>query len=90
MVVDSGNLLAVATSIRERWPEKRIVVAGDDDHQIENNPGREKGLAADEAASGVAIFPNFGARTARPGIHRLQRPGNTISRDCITAVGRGP
>jgi putative DNA primase/helicase len=38
---DLGNLLSVATSIHELWPEKRIAIAGDDDHRIENNPGRE-------------------------------------------------
>ena len=43
---DSGNLLSVATSIRERWPDKAIIIAGDDDHGLENNPGREKALAA--------------------------------------------
>ena len=38
-----------------------IVIAGDDDHRIENNPGRDKALAAAEAVAGVAIFPNFSA-----------------------------
>jgi len=42
----SDNLLSVATSIRERWPDKAIVIAGDDDHGLENNPGRKKALAA--------------------------------------------
>ena len=27
---DSGNLLSVATSIRERWPDKAIIITGDD------------------------------------------------------------
>lgn len=58
---DSGNLLSVAVTVHERWPDKAIVVAGDDDHGIENNPGREKALAAAEAVDGVAIFPNFTA-----------------------------
>jgi putative DNA primase/helicase len=58
---DSGNLLSVATSIRERWPDKAIIIAGDDDHRTENNPGREKALAAAETVAGVAIFPNFSA-----------------------------
>jgi putative DNA primase/helicase len=62
---DSGNLLSVAASIRERWPGKAIIIAGDDDHRIENNPGREKALAAAEAVAGVAIFPKFS------GEHRL-------------------
>jgi putative DNA primase/helicase len=62
---DSGNLLSVASSVHERWPDKRIIIAGDDDHRIENNPGREKALAAAEAVAGVAIFPKFS------GEHRL-------------------
>jgi phage/plasmid primase-like uncharacterized protein len=28
----SGNLLAVTKSTRDHWPEKRIIIAGDDDH----------------------------------------------------------
>ena len=58
---DSGHLLSAAISIRERWPDQAIVIAGDDDHRIENNPGREKALdlAAAEAVAGIAIFPNF-------------------------------
>jgi putative DNA primase/helicase len=53
---DSGNLLSVATSICERGPDKAIIIAGDDDHQIKNNPGREKALAAAETVAGIAIF----------------------------------
>jgi putative DNA primase/helicase len=64
---DSGNLLSVASFIHERWPEKRIVIAGDDDHRIENNPGRDKALAAAEAVAGVAIFPNFSAEQRSQG-----------------------
>jgi putative DNA primase/helicase len=64
---DSGNLLSVATSIRERWPDKAIVIAGDDDHRIESNPGREKALVAAEAVAGVAIFPNFSAEQRAQG-----------------------
>ena len=37
------------------------MVAGDDDHGSQNNPGREKALAAAEAVAGVAIFPNLTA-----------------------------
>jgi putative DNA primase/helicase len=64
---DSGNLLSVATSIRERWPDKTIVIAGDDDHRSENNPGREKALAAAQAVGGVAIFPNLSAEQRAKG-----------------------
>ena len=65
---DSGNLLSVATSIRERWPDKAIIIAGDDDHGLENNPGREKALAAAEAVAGIAIFPNFSAEQRANGL----------------------
>ena len=65
---DSGNLLSVAASIRERWPDKAIVIAGDDDHRIENNPGREKALSAAEAVDGIAIFPNFSAEQRAQGL----------------------
>ena len=46
---DSGNLLSVANAVHQRYPDKAIVIAGDDDHATENNPGREKALAAAEA-----------------------------------------
>jgi putative DNA primase/helicase len=59
---DSGNLLAVATALHQRYPDKAIILAGDDDHRIENNPGRAKALAAAEAVAAVAIFPNLGRR----------------------------
>jgi phage/plasmid primase-like uncharacterized protein len=65
---NSGNLLAVATSIRERWPDTAIVIACDDDHRIENNPGREKAQAAAEAVAGIAIFPNFTAEQRSRGL----------------------
>jgi len=65
---DSGNLLSVATSIRERWPDKAIVIAGDDDHGLDNNPGREKALAAAVAVAGIAIFPNFSAEQRSRGL----------------------
>ena len=45
---DSGNLLAVATALHERWPDKGIMIAGDDDHKLENNPGRLMAFAAFE------------------------------------------
>src|SRR5437899_12876711 len=63
---DSGNLLSVATALHQRHPDKAIVIAGDDDHRMENNPGREKALSA--AAAGVAIFPRFTAEERAKGL----------------------
>ena len=42
-----------------RWPDKGIMIAGDDDHKLENNPGRVKALEAAAAVNGVAIFPEL-------------------------------
>ena len=44
------------------------VIAGDDDHRIENNPGRDKAQAAAEAVAGIAIFPNFTAEQCSRGL----------------------
>ena len=77
---DSGNLLSVATALHQRYPEKAIIIAGDDDHQAENNFGREKVLATAEAVAGVAIFPNFNAEQRAQGLTDfndlgIQNPG---------------
>jgi putative DNA primase/helicase len=65
---DSGNLLAVATALHERWPDKGIVIAGDDDHKLENNPGRVKALEAALAVHGLAVFPNSTAEQREKGL----------------------
>jgi antirestriction protein ArdC/phage/plasmid primase-like uncharacterized protein len=60
---DSGNLPAVARALHEKFPDKPVIIAGDDDrHQAittGNNPGRSKAEEAAKAVSGTAIFPVF-------------------------------
>jgi hypothetical protein len=56
--IDSGNLLAVATSVRSAHPEKPVIFAADNDHQL---PRREKPL------------PNVGLVKAREGRARRLR-----------------
>jgi N12 class adenine-specific DNA methylase/antirestriction protein ArdC/phage/plasmid primase-like uncharacterized protein len=69
---DSGNLEVVAKSLREKFPEKPIVIAGDDDKHLEAtqgiNPGRTKAIAAAKAVDGKAIIPIFapGEQTSEP------------------------
>jgi putative DNA primase/helicase len=65
---DSGNLLAVATALHERWPDKGIVIAGDDDHKLENNPGRAKASEAAQAMGGIAVFPNSSVEQREKGM----------------------
>ena len=65
---DSGNLLAVATALHERWPGKQIMIAGDDDHRLENNPGRAKAVEAAAAVKGLAVFPQLDAQQRERGL----------------------
>jgi len=65
---DSGNLLAVATALHERWPGKPIMIAGDDDHRLENNPGRAKAVEAAAAVKGLAVFPQLDAQQRERGL----------------------
>jgi len=69
---DSGNLEVVAKSLRDKFPDKPIVIAGDDDKHLEAtqgiNPGRMKAIAAAKAVDGKAILPIFapGEQTTDP------------------------
>ena len=69
---DSGNLKAVATALNSRFPDKPIVIAGDDDQHLlktlGKNPGREKMEQAALAVSGVRLLPIFapGERETQP------------------------
>jgi phage/plasmid primase-like uncharacterized protein len=60
---DSGNLLNVAQQLREKFPHKPFIIAGDNDVHLEltegKNPGKEKALSAAKAVNGTAIFPIF-------------------------------
>ena len=76
---DSGNLLAVATALHERWPDKGIMIAGDDDHKLENNPGRVKALEAATAVNGVAIFPELSAEQREQGMTDFNDLGRALS-----------
>lgn len=60
---DSGNLEAVAKALHEKFPDKPVIIAGDDDRHLELtqgvNPGRSKAEAAAKAVGGKALFPIF-------------------------------
>ncbi|WP_419636863.1 toprim domain-containing protein, partial [Thiolapillus sp.] len=60
---DSGNLSSVAQALHGKFPDKPVVIAGDDDRHLEAtqgiNPGKVKALEAAKAAGGKAIFPVF-------------------------------
>lgn len=60
--LNSGNLGAVARQMRERYPDRQMIVAADNDPKIINgrtrNVGVEKATAAAEANGGVIIVPD--------------------------------
>lgn len=56
---NAGNLLDVATALRAKYPNMKIILAGDDDHQTAGNPGLTKARAAALAVSGYLAVPEF-------------------------------
>lgn len=62
---DAGNVVSVAKALHEKYPDKPIVIAGDDDRHLENtrnkNTGRQKAEQAAQSVHGIAVFPVFAA-----------------------------
>jgi putative DNA primase/helicase len=56
---DSGNLLPVAQGIRSKFTDMKIIVAADDDHTTEGNPGLMKATEAAKAVNGLLAVPAF-------------------------------
>jgi phage/plasmid primase-like uncharacterized protein/antirestriction protein ArdC len=62
--ISAGNLTAVARALRDRFPDKPIVIAGDDDTSTTRNGqpynvGKIESEQAAAAVNGVAITPTF-------------------------------
>ena len=58
---NAGNLEAVATALRSKYPALKIIMAADDDHLTEGNPGMSKAKAAAQAVGGLVAVPTFPA-----------------------------
>lgn len=60
---DSGNLAAVAQALHQKFPDKPVVIAGDDDRHLEvtqgANPGRTKAEEAAKLVGGKLLMPIF-------------------------------
>jgi len=89
----SGNLMAVALDLRTKYPALKIVVAADDDHQTEGNPGITKATEAAQAVGGCVAVPVF--PPGRPDkatdfndLHKLA--GLDAVRACIEAAQAAP
>jgi putative DNA primase/helicase len=58
------NMKAVARMVRHRYPDKRIVICGDDDWKVEGNPGVTRAWSAARAVKGFVALPQFKADRA--------------------------
>jgi len=60
---DAGNLVHVARALQVKFPDKPVVIAGDDDRHLElthgKNPGRTKAQEAAAATGGHLLLPIF-------------------------------
>ncbi len=57
---NAGNLMGVAKTFREKYPESRIILCADDDHMTNGNPGMTKSTEAALAVDGKVLAPVFG------------------------------
>lgn len=57
---NGGNLSKVAQQVHEETPSSHLVIAGDNDHNNPNNPGKANAEAAAQACGGRAMLPPAG------------------------------
>jgi RecA-family ATPase len=56
---NAGNLAPVARALRQSWPAARIVIAADDDHATEGNPGLTAARAAADLVGAAVAVPEL-------------------------------
>lgn len=59
MALHSGNLGKVVASIRRRYPNNRIIIAADDDHLTDGNPGKTKAIKSANDSGACVVLPVF-------------------------------
>jgi putative DNA primase/helicase len=83
---NAGNVQAVAQALRSKYPELALIVAADDDHKTDGNPGITAAKAAAQAVGALLAVPVFGAdrpdkATDFNDLHQLQ--GADAVRQCF-------
>ncbi len=57
--MNAGNLTHVAKAMRERYPDRYLVIAGDNDRFTDGNPGKAAAIDAARAVGGEWMIPDF-------------------------------
>jgi putative DNA primase/helicase len=74
--MNAGNLLAASKALREKFPSREIIVAGDNDQFTNGNPGLSKAREAAKAIGALLAVPQFADVTTKPtdfnDLHQLQ------------------
>ena len=58
---DSGNLMPATETVRAKFPNSSLIIAGDDDHEKDVNVGRSKAEACAQALGLMCVFPDVDA-----------------------------
>jgi len=99
---DAGNLAAVAKALHEKFPDKPVIIAGDDDRHLELtqgvNPGKAKAQEAAKITGGKAMLPIFApgevsyptelAPVTPEKFRAHQRAGSVLSEQQLAALER--
>jgi phage/plasmid primase-like uncharacterized protein len=86
---NAGNLQAVAEALASKYPALRLIVAADDDHLTEGNPGISKATQVALAVGGWLAVPVFAEPRADKAtdfndLHRLTGPDAV--KECIDSA----
>ena len=60
--LSSGNLMRVAEKFRLKYPDREIVIFGDNDHSSRENIGKAKAMEAAQKIHARCLLPNFSAK----------------------------
>jgi putative DNA primase/helicase len=84
---NAGNLKPVAQMARARYPDRTIVICGDDDRQTEGNPGRSKATIAALAVGAKLALPFFQSSQAGTDFNDLhQDEGKDVVKSQVDAA----
>ena len=73
---DAGNLLLVAEMARAKYPERKIILAADNDTETKGNPGVKCATAAALAVGGFLAIPRYeGLPVDWNDLHQKMNPG---------------